>query len=87
MNNITLMPKSEIVQLRVREEVKEDLRRMADYRGLTISSYLNMLVLKTIRQERSENPEVFKEEIRGQKLAPKSERKIPLVNPQRRKTG
>lgn len=56
---IRQMPKNTYIQVRIREDVKEELRLVADARGLTISALIHSMIVKTIRDERTQHPEVF----------------------------
>lgn len=53
------MPKDTFLQIRIREEIKEDLRLVAEARGLTISALIHSLIVKTIREEREQYPGSF----------------------------
>lgn len=53
--------------LRIKPEVKADLEKLADWYGLTMSSYVHSLIVRAVRKEKEALPEIFKEEeIRGE---------------------
>lgn len=68
MNDVLTMamPKDTWLQIRIREEIKDDLRIAAELRGLTVSALLHSLIVKTIREEKEVQPSAF----------PKTERQV-----------
>lgn len=84
------VPKTETrLSVRIRPDLKADLERLADWNGLTVSSYVQSLLIRGIRREKELTPEIFqelKEEmIHGRELSPTSEEGIPLHRPEQRK--
>jgi hypothetical protein len=61
MNNVmTLMAKGTYIQFRVREDIKEDIQRVAELRGLTTSGLIHSLIVKAIREEKERDPQAFR---------------------------
>lgn len=63
------------LHIRLKPDVKEDLKILADLRGLTMSGLVHSLVVQTIRAEKSQFPQAFEQ---GKKLAPRSKKKMKL---------
>lgn len=61
------------LNIRIKLELEADLERLADYYGLTKSSYAHSIIVRAVRKEKEALPELFKkeEEIRGE-LSPNS---------------
>lgn len=51
--------KASQLQIRIREDLKEDLRATAEFKGLTVSSLIHSLIVKAVRDAKKENPEAF----------------------------
>ncbi len=60
------MPKRDQVNFRVKPDWKADLEAIANFHGLTVSSYIHSLLVRQIRIEKEDNPEAFAKS----KLAP-----------------
>lgn len=67
------MPKREQINFRVKPEMKADLDALADFHGLTVSSYVHSVLVKQIRQEREATPEAFPA------VKPQREKLAPVV--------
>lgn len=59
------------LNIRVKPDFKEDLKKIASYHGLTVSSYVHSVLVKTIRLEKEAQPDAFRDMPRG---------KTPLSN-------
>lgn len=46
------MSKETRLNIRVKPKFKDDLQAVADYHGLTVSSYVHSILVKTIREEK-----------------------------------
>jgi hypothetical protein len=81
------VPKSTSINLRITQEFRDDLQKLADYRGLTLSSLAHSLLVKSVRWERQNEPEAFEGERKvsgkhsGIPVAPRSKKAIPLYTP------
>lgn len=53
------MAKGTRLNLRISEGFRDDIERLADYHGLSLSSYAHSLLVKAVRREREATPEVF----------------------------
>ena len=53
------MPKRDQVNFRLKPEIKADLEAIADYHGLTVTSYIHSLLVRQLRVEREATPEAF----------------------------
>ncbi len=75
------------LNVRLKPELKAELERLAEWNGLTLSSYAHMILVKAVRKEKEQLPELFQEDIRP--FAPHSAHRLPLIEPgeekQRRK--
>lgn len=54
-----LMSKEIRINVRTTEQIKNDLEVTARLRGLTVSSLVNALVVKAIREEKEREPQAF----------------------------
>jgi antitoxin component of RelBE/YafQ-DinJ toxin-antitoxin module len=59
-NVMTSRPKTNYVQFRIREDIKEELQIVAEMRGLTMSALIHSLIVKTIREEKEREPQAFR---------------------------
>jgi len=61
MNNVmtTSAPKSTYIQVRIRDDLKEDVQRTATSRGLTMSALIHSLLTQAVREEKGLYPDVF----------------------------
>jgi antitoxin component of RelBE/YafQ-DinJ toxin-antitoxin module len=50
--------------LRIREDIKNDLKITAELHGLTMSSLINSLIVKAIREAKIESPQSFEKGLR-----------------------
>lgn len=75
------------INVRTTAQIKHELEITAKSRGMTVSSLINSLAVKVIREEKLVEPEVFEqakreqnvyEKISGQKLAPHSRAPIKI---------
>lgn len=55
----TIKAKDAFLQIRIREDVKQDLAIVAELRGLSMSALINTLVVKMIRDEKELSPGAF----------------------------
>lgn len=62
------MRKDTRLNLRITPDFKQQIERLAEYHGLTMSSYVHSLLVKAVRRESEETPDVF-ERRRGIKAA------------------
>lgn len=61
MNNV--MPtKEDRLNIRIRPDIKEDLRITADLRGQSVSGLIHSLVVKAIREEKDREPRAFQKQ-------------------------
>lgn len=51
-----VVSKENRLNIRVKPDFKDDLRKIATYHGLTVSSYVHSVLVKTIRQEKENLP-------------------------------
>lgn len=65
---IAVMTKETRLNLRITDDFRRQIETLAEYHGLSLSSYAHSLLVKGIRRERSEHPDAFAEESRS--LAP-----------------
>jgi len=65
---IGLMTKETRLNLRITDDFRRQIETLAEYHGLSLSSYAHSLLVKGIRRERSEHPDAFSEPAR--QLAP-----------------
>jgi antitoxin component of RelBE/YafQ-DinJ toxin-antitoxin module len=63
MDNVmtTSKAKDAFLQIRIREEVKQDLAVLAELRGLSMSALINSLIVKAIREEKNADPIAFRQ--------------------------
>jgi hypothetical protein len=54
-----LVPKEVRINVRTSEQIKRDLEITAELRGITVSSLVNSLVVKAIREEKEREPQAF----------------------------
>ena len=47
------------LNVRLKQSLKDDLQTLADFHGLTISSYVHMLLVKHVRTEKEATPSAF----------------------------
>lgn len=66
-----VVPKEIRINVRTSEQIKRDLEITAELRGITVSSLVNSLVVKAIREEKEREPAAF---------APKAGNIRPLEN-------
>lgn len=52
--------KDAFLQIRIREDIKQELAILAEIRGLSMSALINSLVVQAIRAEKGHDPEPFK---------------------------
>ena len=64
------MTKETRLNLRITDEFRSDIELLADYHGLSMSSYAHSLLVKAVRREKAELPEMFSK----LKSAPKKKR-------------
>lgn len=53
------MPKDTRLNIRIAPEFQRELQAVAKFHGLTVSSYVHSLLVKQIRREHEENPQLF----------------------------
>ncbi len=58
------------LNLRIKPELKADLERVAEWHGLTLSSYAHSILVKAVRRDKESLPELFEQEMRGHELSP-----------------
>ena len=56
------MAKDTSINLRITWEFREDLQKLADYRGLSLSSLAHSILVKGLRAEKLAEPEAFQSE-------------------------
>lgn len=70
INNVmTTKHKDSYLQIRIREDVKEDLQITAEARGLTMSALINLLIAQVIRDEQAAYPHLFNKRKTGIPMA------------------
>lgn len=47
------------LQIRIREDLKNDLRVLAELKGLSVSATVHTLIVKAVRDAKAENPYAF----------------------------
>jgi hypothetical protein len=88
-----VMSKEIRINVRTTGEVKNDLKVAARVHGLTPSSWINLLVVRGIREAKQLDPQAFHKITRPDgKVAPKSKQRVPLLDSEeskgrRHKTG
>lgn len=75
--------KDAFLQIRIREDVKEELAVLAELRGLSMSALINSLIVRAIREEKMESPEAF----RAKRSKGILSTEIQLTGGKKRKTG
>ena len=79
---IIQMAKGTRLNLRISEAFRDDIERLAEYHGLSLSSYAHSLLVKAIRRERESTPEAFQfPTVRSPHLAPVVATITPAVDP------
>ncbi len=63
------MTKTTSINLRISPEFREEIEMLAEYHGLTMSSYAHSLLVKAVRREREATPEAFAVKRSGVKTA------------------
>lgn len=58
-NVLTMGTKEDRVHIRIREDLKEDLRVVAELRGLKMSQLLHTLIVKAIQEEKRNDSTEF----------------------------
>lgn len=82
MNNI--VSKETRLNIRVKPAFKEDLKMIADYYGLTVSSYVHSALVKMLREEKERVPQAFIPE-NGEPVAKTAKKPIPYGNEEKGK--
>ena len=54
-----VMSKDTRLNLRIKPEFKADLEAIAEFHGLTISSYVHSVLVKKVREEKEKEPHLF----------------------------
>lgn len=57
--------RDEQLHIRVRPDIKEDLKILAELRGLTMSGFVHSLIVRSIREEKLQFPESFGKSVRN----------------------
>jgi hypothetical protein len=82
INRIVAVPdtKETRLNLRMKDAFKSDLQILADYLGLTLSSYAHSLLVRSVREEKLRYPEAFASEERtlGAHIAPETNHPLPV---------
>ena len=60
--------KDERIYVRVNAEIKEEFKKLAEFRGLDPSAILHSFIVRTVREAKVENPEIFSEKIKEVKI-------------------
>lgn len=47
------------LQIRIREDIKEDLRITSELKGLSVSGLVHSLIVKAVREEKEKEPQAF----------------------------
>lgn len=81
------MPKDTYLQIRIRESLKDDLKLVSEARGLSVSALVHSLIVKAIREERKDAPEVFTEHQTAPKGIPSAEISFTHKGGKHRKAG
>jgi hypothetical protein len=79
INRIVAVPdtKETRLNLRMKDAFRSDLQTLADYLGLTLSSYAHSLLVRSVREERLRYPEAFAEEL-GARIVPETHHPLPV---------
>lgn len=56
--NVMVLKDSRL-DLRIREDVKKDLKVMAELHGLSMTGFINSLIVRAIREEKDREPRAF----------------------------
>lgn len=62
---LVMKQKDDRLYIRMSSDIKEDLRILSEHVGLSMSSFIHSLVVKTISQEREKNPNLFQKKSNG----------------------
>lgn len=68
------------INVRTTAETKRDSMITAKLRGLTLSSLVNLLLVRANREEKALEPEAFKQTTHSGKVAARSQRPVPLLD-------
>jgi hypothetical protein len=87
--------KTKFLQIRISEEIKNDLQVVAELRGLSTSALIHSLIVRTIRAEKEHDPRAFQRRespvLNGVPLAERTKQTIPLrkeeVHTRKKRTG
>lgn len=58
---VTIKNKDGHLHIRLKPSVKDELKIVADARGMTMSGLVYSLIVKTIREEKNQEPQLFDE--------------------------
>jgi uncharacterized protein (DUF1778 family) len=64
-----VMNKETRLNVRIRPELKADLDVIADFHGLTVSSFVHSVLIKKVREEKESNPHIFNTKKIGRMMA------------------
>lgn len=86
--------KEVLLNLRIKEDVRDDLKTVAEMRGATMSGLLHQYIFKIIREEKERAPEMFlqKEQAKIESVAKETPSKVKILDitpteARKRKTG
>ena len=76
------MNKVNKLNIRISDELKAGLEAVAEYRGLTVSSYVHSLLVRTVREEKQNMPDAFEDapaEFLGRQVPEQKKSEKPLA--------
>lgn len=71
------------LNIRIKPELKADLESVADFYGLTVTSYVHSVLIRKMREEKEREPEAFQLKAKGTSTANlnlSNTQKIPVLD-------
>lgn len=89
MNIVMTLSRSKdtYIQVRIRDDLKEDVQTTAAARGLTMSALIHSLLTQAVREEKEAYPDAFRTRPAVDLTHVKSIGEMTEEKPKRRKTG
>lgn len=85
---IVRVAKGTRLNLRISDAFRKDIETLADYHGLTLSSYAHSILIRHIRREKQELPELFGNKQTFKRTLPATKIKISREDDlKKRRTG
>lgn len=76
--NVMTLKKEVNLNVRIRSDVRDDFKIVAELRGISVSGLLHQYMVKLIREEKERDPEAFKREVSNIKLIPGDVKMSPV---------